>query len=267
MPDLYLNIAAQPEPVLDAIAASMDARANEPAMQEICAAYMTDLPGPSATMLEIGCGNGASTALLQRYAAPASLTGVDPSAGLLQRARERFRETPNMTFAPGDVLSTGQPDASFDVVVAHTVYSHIPDPAGALAEAWRVLKPGGCLAIFDGDYATNTVALFDGDPLQAAMAATLRNMVHDPYIMRRLPKLMTEAGFVPKTTKAHGYVQTTKPAYLRSLIARGTDAAARAGECGPDLAAGFNAETDRRVRDGTFYGAILFVSLLARKPA
>ena len=129
-----------------------------------------------------------------------------------------------------------------------------------------MLRPGGQLAVFDGDYATNTVALFDGDPLQAAMTMAQRNLIHDPYIMRRLAGLARQAGFTVREIEAHGYVQTEAPDYLLSLIARGTSAAARSGECGADLAAGFEREAQERVAAGTFYGAILFVSLIAEKP-
>jgi len=50
------------------------------------------------------------------------------------------------------------PGASFDLAVLHTVVSHAPDPPGMLAQAFRVLRPGGTLAVFDGDYNTMSVA-------------------------------------------------------------------------------------------------------------
>ncbi|SNS93038.1 methyltransferase domain-containing protein [Antarctobacter heliothermus] len=266
MTDLYLSISDQPDTVLDAIAASMDDRAKDPAMQEICAAYMGKLPKPGARVLEVGCGNGASTESLLRSISPAHLTAVDPAEGFLARARARFADRSNLCFAIGDAVNTQQPDAMFDVVVAHTVYSHLPDPRAALAEAFRVLKPGGTLAIFDGDYATNSVALFDGDPLQTAMTATQRNLIHDPYIMRRLPRMMVDAGFADPATAAHGFVQTRDPAYMQSLIARGVAAAAKAGDCGTDLSEALVAEAARRAANRSFYGAILFISAITTKP-
>jgi arsenite methyltransferase len=264
--DLLTRIAEQPPEVLDAIASSMNVRAAEPAMQSICARYMGGIAAHDARALEIGCGNGAATTLIMQHLRPARLVGIDPSFFFIDMARERFKGEPRVSFARGEAASTKQPDASFDIVIAHTVYSHLLHPPSALTEAWRVLKPGGQLVIFDGDFATLTVALFDDDPLQSAVRLVLRNLVHAPYIMRQLAALVSAAGFCAPSLEPHGYVQTTSPDYLLTLLARGVTAAGRAGEVGPRLVEGFEREAHRRVADGTFYGAMLFLSLTARKP-
>jgi ubiquinone/menaquinone biosynthesis C-methylase UbiE len=265
---LLARIREQPREVLDDIAKSMNVRASEPAMQAICARYMAQITLPeNVRVLEVGCGNGAATKLIMRHISPAQLVGIDPSSVFIDMAREAFAAEPRVSFALGDAVATGQADASFDLVIAHTVYSHLIDPERALTEAGRVLKPGGQLVIFDGDFATLTVALFDGDPLQAAVGAVLRNLVHAPYIMRRLPALVTAAGFSAQSVEPHGYVQTTSPDYLLTLLSRGAQATAQAGEIGQGLVDGFAQEARRRVANGTFYGAILFLSLAARKNA
>ena len=267
MPDLHNRIREQPDEVLDAIAEAMDVRAREPAMRAICARYLGAVPHDAdPRVLEVGCGNGAATAHLLAHLQPAELVGIDPAQGFVRMAKARYDARADVRFHVGDAADTGEPDASFDLVVAHTVFSHLPDPDAALCEARRVLRPGGRLVIFDGDYAASTVALVPGDPLQTAMEAALRHLVHDPYLMRRLPAMAREAGFEVEPLAPHGYVQTEAPDYLLTLLARGVAAAVNEGEMGRELADGFVAEARRRVAAGTFYGAILFVSLSACKP-
>jgi arsenite methyltransferase len=264
--DLLIRIREQPREVLNSIAQSLNVRASEPAMQIICARYMAQIALPEgARVLEVGCGNGATTKLIMQHVSPAQLVGIDPCPVFIDMAGETFAGEPRASFAVGDAAATGQVDAFFDLVIAHTVYSHLVDPEEALAEARRVLRPGGQLVIFDGDFVTLTVALFDGDPLQSAVGAVLRHMVHAPYIMRRLPALVTAAGFSVQSVEPHGYVQTTSPDYLLTLLSRGANAAARAGDIGQGLVDSFDGEARRRVANGTFYGAILFLSLTARK--
>jgi ubiquinone/menaquinone biosynthesis C-methylase UbiE len=169
-----------------------------------------------ARILEIGSGTGATTKLILQHIEPAQLVGIDPSPVFLDMARGTFGENPRVSFAVGEADATGQPDASFDLVIAHTVYSHLLDAEGALAEARRVLKPGGRLMIFDGDFATLTVALFEGDPLQSTVDGVLRHMMHAPYIMRRFRLSRHPAGFSVQTVEPHG-VQTTSPDFLLTL--------------------------------------------------
>jgi ubiquinone/menaquinone biosynthesis C-methylase UbiE len=268
MVDVHTRITEQPQAVLDTIAESMTTRAAEPAMQAICARYMGAIPAEAAgRVLEIGCGNGAATKLLMANLDPANLVGVDPAPPFIDMARTAFADEPRASFHVGDAAETGEADGSFDLVVAHTVFSHLPDPERALAEVHRVLKPGGHFVVFDGDFATTTVELFEGDPLQAAVMAIRRNIVHAPYIMRHLRQKMSRAGFAVNAIEPHGYIQTGSPDYLLSLLGRGVDAGVQEGELGADLAEGFKREAERRVEVGTFYGAILFSSMHARKTA
>jgi phosphatidylethanolamine/phosphatidyl-N-methylethanolamine N-methyltransferase len=98
-------------------------------------------------VLELGVGTGIA---LPRYAQHLSVVGVDYSEDMLRRARARLREKPLanvLGLALMDGARLGFADGSFDTVVAMFLITVVPDPEGVLAEATRVLKPGGELVL------------------------------------------------------------------------------------------------------------------------
>ena len=101
--------------------------------------------GPARDVLLLGVGTGLDLPYLpmqHRY------VGLDLTAAMLERARPRAA---GLDFAPlrGDVQCLPFADASFDVAVLHLILAVVPAPTFCLAEAVRVMKPGGQLLIFD----------------------------------------------------------------------------------------------------------------------
>lgn len=76
------------------------------------------------------------------------------------------------------------PSGSFDVAVIHRVLSHALAPERLLTEAFRVLRPGGRLAVCDGDDATITLAIGEYDPLQVCVAAMVSAFVNGGAYIR-----------------------------------------------------------------------------------
>ena len=219
-----------------------------------------------ARVLEIGCGTGAICRLLAARPEVGEVLGVDPSPVLLARARELASGIRNLSFREGDGRDLPLPGASFDVVVVHRVLSHVPDPEQVLGQAFRVLRPGGWLAVFDGDYATITLATGEPDPLQVCVAAFIPAYITDPWVVRRLPGMVHAAGFAEGRLRSHGFVQASEPDYMLSIAERGADALAAAGRIGPELPAALKAEAHRRVQARSFFGHVAYASLTARKP-
>jgi len=96
-------------------------------------------------VLDAGSGDGATAALLAPRCR--SLTCLDLSPRVLQAARRRLARERNVSFAPGDVHRLPFPDQSFDQVLLLHVLTYAKDPALALREAGRVLRPGGALVV------------------------------------------------------------------------------------------------------------------------
>ena len=173
-------------------------------------------------------------------------------------------DSANVLFEEADGRSLPFGKATFDIVVFDSTLCHVPEPESALAEARRVLRPKGGLAIFDGDYATTTVALGDNDPLQACVDATMRHSVNDRWLVRRLPSLVRGAGFDVLRFRSHGFVESTEGGYMLTVVDRGADLLRARGQIGEGLAAALKAEARERVAAGTFFGHIAYGSLIGR---
>ncbi len=268
MPDMYIAIAEQPLEVQQRLSEVLETRAAEAQQRAMLEAYLARAGIPAnARVLEIGCGTGPVTRVLATHPGVREVVGLDPSPVFLARARELAGTLTNVSYEQGDARAMPFPDSSFDVAVFHTTLCHVPDCEAAIAEACRVLEPGGRLAIFDGDYVTTTLATGEHDPLQACADAAIGALVHDRWLLRRLPQLVAQAGFRVLDTSSFGYTDTRAPQYLLSIVDRGADALVAQGRIGDALADALKAEARRRVDAGAFFGQITYGCLLADKPA
>jgi ubiquinone/menaquinone biosynthesis C-methylase UbiE len=267
MPDPYSEITKADPSVLDVLIQAMELRAADPRQKGIRDAFLSwiDIP-ESAGVLEVGCGSGAVCRDLASRPMVGQVIGVDPSPAFVAKARELATGISNLRFDEGDARSLPYDDEAFDAVVFHTCLTHIPGPDKALTEAMRVRRPNGHLAVLDGDYATTTVALGDNDPVQACVNAAMAALVHDRWLARRLPSLVTAAGFQIERLDSHGYLQITAPDYMLTLVDRGADVLAKDKLIAPAIADALKREARRRVEDDQFFGFIAFTSLIARKP-
>lgn len=104
-----------------------------------------------ADVLEIGCGTGNLTVRAKRAAPAANVTGLDPDPRALARARRKVRGRPGIRFERGYAQQLPFGDDSFDRVLSSMMLHHLDADVkrAALAEARRVLRPGGSLHIVD----------------------------------------------------------------------------------------------------------------------
>ena len=106
---------------------------------------------PGQRWLDVGCGTGALCGAILAHAAPAAVTGIDPSDGFLDVARARLPA--GVAFHVGSATAIPLPDAAVDVVVSGLVLNFIPDPAAALREMARVAGRDALVGLYVWDYA------------------------------------------------------------------------------------------------------------------
>lgn len=181
------------------LAERLELRAQSPDEVAVRAAYLALLGlGSGMQVLDIGCGTGAVTREAARRVAPDGLVvGLDPSPAFLAIARElaeRDGLAALIRLREGDARGLPFGEAEFDVVVAATALSHVPDGARAVPEMARVVRPGGRVGIFDLDTESLIVAHPDRALTRRVVAAHSDHAVTDGWLGRRLPGLFAEAG-------------------------------------------------------------------------
>ncbi|MEK6301647.1 MAG: methyltransferase domain-containing protein [Acidobacteriota bacterium] len=103
-----------------------------------------------ARILDVCCGSGASAIPAAEAVGPSGFVlGVDLAENLLELARIKARERglKHIEFRTGDMLDLGMPESSFDAVICVFGIFFVPDMQAAAREVWRLVRPGGKLAI------------------------------------------------------------------------------------------------------------------------
>jgi SAM-dependent methyltransferase len=168
----------------------------EPSNRPLYAAVLEALSvGPGTTLLDVGCGSGY--ALRMAAERGAVVTGLDITPELLEIAGERV---PHATLVLGAMDRLPFDDASFDVVVGFNAFQFAEDPETAVAQAARVLRPGGLVAastFAEPERNESTALHLALEPLRSAAKG---GGSHLPYALSEpggLEALLASAGLEP----------------------------------------------------------------------
>ena len=140
------------------------------------------------TVADLGCGTGAQAAELARFVR--SVLAVDNSDAMLDAARQRTADLPNVEVRAGELEALPIDDAACDAALLVLVLAYLPEPAPALAEMRRIVRPGGRAVVID-------LLRHDRDDFRRRMGQ--QSMGFDP---EDLTRRLEEAGFAQTRCEA-----------------------------------------------------------------
>jgi len=173
-----------------------------------CAPFFLPYLEHGISVLDCGCGAGSMTLELAARVAPGEVVGFDLEPGVLEQARASAaaQGIGNVRFDQGDVYALPYADGSFDALFSHALISHLREPARALAEMRRVLKPGGIAAVVEND-AYTWVASPSGSAMERFWDLFTRRQRYNgglQLLPRHLRGALLEAGFGAAEAHAAG---------------------------------------------------------------
>lgn len=154
--------------------------------------------GAGERLLDVGCGLGdAALAFAPDLGAAGEIVGVDASAEMVHGARARAASVRCRTrFVVGDAGVLDESDRSFDAVRSERTLQWLADPAAAVAEMTRVVRPGGRVSLIDTDWSSFTIDVGDHELAERVRDTMQVERSRPSHVGRRLGELVRGAGLV-----------------------------------------------------------------------
>jgi 2-polyprenyl-3-methyl-5-hydroxy-6-metoxy-1,4-benzoquinol methylase len=269
--DPYNRTSELGEAALTAMADRLESRGRDPAFIRMLDDYLAAMDAEQLSLvLDVGCGTGVAARRLARLGAFAGrIVGIDRSPDLIAVARQQAAAeglVDRIDLRVGDAAALGDLKGRFDAAIAHTLVSHVDDPLAVIKEIAACVRPGGTIAIFDGDFASWTYGGANPGAGRELAEAAIAAIVTNPHVMREFPAIARDAGLQVVVTRAYVLSEIGKASYFEASMAVYPALLPLAGRIDADAVERLIAIQRRNSAEGTFFGAINFYAYLLKRP-
>lgn len=248
----------------------LESRAKDRIFTRLFDTYAAHLNLPDAAqVLVVGCGTGVIARLLARRSDfSGRVIGIDQSSVFIETARRSAQGegvSDRVEFRLGDAHRLEFSGETFDAVIAHTVISHVAEPATVVREMARVVRLEGTVAIFDGDYASLTFAYPDHELGRQMDTALARATFNNPLIMHDLPRLLVAVDLAIIEVLSDVVAEIGQWSYFRSFAETNAPLVVDAGLLPAETVNEWLTMQRQSADDGTFFASCNYYTYLAQR--
>src|ERR1700730_5547389 len=256
--------------LLQVMVMRLEARGKHPKFKQMLDDYLDGMDIDAAKSgLDMGSGTGVvARAIARRPGFSGRVVGIDLSRYLASAAERLAREeglADRVEFRVGDTRSLELAGGAFDAVVAHTLLSHVEDPLAVVKEAARVVRAGGTVGIFDGDFASLTFGHADPEKGKVSDEALVGAVSASPRVMRQMPRLLQAAGLELVASFPYVLTEIGKADFWRSGFESFRMLMPKVGAMTDEEAEAWAEALRKDSERGVFFGSMHYYSSVARR--
>jgi len=247
-----------------ALVSRLEARRRSRPYMQMLDDYLQEIElGSCKDILVLGAGTGVEAREIAQRAFSGRLIALELSKGLVDAGKDFAAQEGignKIEWMVGNAEALELASNQFDLVVAHTLLSHVSHPDSVIKEAARVLRRNGKLVIFDGDYATLAYGTSDPAFGESMERKIIEALIANPRIMRMLPRLLREHGFRMKHWRSYAFNEAGRAEFFLASLASYPVLLPKAGVATVGEVEAFVTEQLRASDEGVFFGGYNFLT-------